>query len=76
MFGANLYNQYLSQRKASGRMAQVARTRTIEHLLQADPSDWAMGAESCCSILVEVFPSFTLIYYRNLFPDVCIVIND
>ena len=54
MFGANLYNQYLSQRKASGRMAQVARTRTIEHLLQADPNDWDMGAESCFSILVEV----------------------
>lgn len=53
VFGANLYNQYLSQRKASGRMKQVARTRTIEHLLQADPSDWDLGAESCFSILVE-----------------------
>lgn len=53
VFGANLYNQYLSQRRASGRMKQVARTRTIEHLLQADPSDWDIGAESCFSILVE-----------------------
>lgn len=55
VFGANLYNQYLSQRKASGRLKQVARTRTIEHLLQADPSDWDLGAESCFSILVEVY---------------------
>lgn len=53
VYGANLYNQYLAQRKASGRMKQVARMRTIEDLLQADPSDWYMGAESCFSILVE-----------------------
>ncbi|KAK3931091.1 Haloacid dehalogenase-like hydrolase domain-containing 5 [Frankliniella fusca] len=53
VFGANLYNQYLSQRKASGRVKQIARTQTIEHHLQADPSDWDNGAENCFSILVE-----------------------
>jgi hypothetical protein len=54
VFGANLYDRYLSRRnvKESKRIANLERS--IEELLGSDTSDWDHDAESCSSILVQV----------------------
>ncbi|XP_066996972.2 haloacid dehalogenase-like hydrolase domain-containing 5 [Anabrus simplex] len=50
VFGANLYNQYLSKR--DGRRV-TRQQQSIEDLLGANPHYWDHAAESCFSILVE-----------------------
>jgi hypothetical protein len=54
VFGANLYDRYLSLRNMHERKVTVNRERSIEGLLGYDATDWDHGAESCCSILVQV----------------------
>jgi hypothetical protein len=54
VFGANLYDRYLSRRNIQGSKRIVNKERNIEELLGFDSSDWDHGAESCSSILVQV----------------------
>jgi hypothetical protein len=54
IFGANLYDRYLSRRNVQESKRIVNVERSIEELLGSDTSDWGYGAESCSSILVQV----------------------
>jgi hypothetical protein len=54
VFGANLYDRYLSRRNIQESKRIVNKERNIEELLGSDSSDWDHGAESCSSILVQV----------------------
>jgi len=55
IFGANLYNQYLSRSQAISAKRSVALgARNISNLLGGDPSESFQEAEQCFSILVEV----------------------
>jgi hypothetical protein len=54
VFGANLYDRYLSRRNVQESKRIVSRERSIEELLGSDTPDWDHTAESCSSILVQV----------------------
>jgi hypothetical protein len=54
IFGANLYDRYLSRRNIQESKRIVNVERSIEELVGSDTSDWDYGAESCSSILVQV----------------------
>lgn len=54
VFGANLYDRYLSRRNVQESKRIVNLERSIEELLVSDTSDWDHSAESCLSILVQV----------------------
>jgi hypothetical protein len=53
IFGANLYDRYLSRRNVQESKRLVNAERSIEELLGSD-TDWDYGTESCSSILVQV----------------------
>ncbi|KDR13978.1 haloacid dehalogenase-like hydrolase domain-containing 5 isoform X1 [Zootermopsis nevadensis] len=53
VFGANLYDCYLSRRNIQGSKRIVNKERNIEELLGSDSSEWDHVAESCSSILVQ-----------------------
>ena len=54
IFGANLYDRYLSRRNVQESKRIVNVETSIEELVGSDTSDWDYGAESCSSILVQV----------------------
>jgi hypothetical protein len=54
VFGANLYDRYLSMRNVHERKGTVNLERSIEELLGSCTTDWDHGVESCSSILVQV----------------------
>jgi hypothetical protein len=54
IFGANLYDRYLSRRNVQKSKRIVNVERRIEELLGSDTADWDCDAESCSSILVQV----------------------
>ncbi|XP_069693063.1 haloacid dehalogenase-like hydrolase domain-containing 5 [Periplaneta americana] len=53
IFGANLYDRYLSRRHVQGSKRVATVQRSIEELLGSDTSEWEHDAESCSSILVQ-----------------------
>lgn len=61
IFGANLYNQYLSRSQtvsAKRSVALGASARNIHNLLGGDPSESDQETEQCFSVLVEVSRNF------------------
>ncbi|CAL8129694.1 unnamed protein product [Orchesella dallaii] len=53
IFGANLYNQYLSRSLVAAKRSVAMGARNIYHLLGGDPRDNMQEAEQCFSVLVE-----------------------
>jgi hypothetical protein len=67
VFGANLYDRYLSRRNIQEGKIIVNVERSIEELLGSDNSDWDHGAESCSSILVQVSLVSLHLFLRVIF---------